>query len=578
MDGLGQINSPKSIVTRDYVEHYGVCSTAASTQAKVVTIPALTDLHEGERIIVKFANSQAYNGAPTLNVNGLGAKNIKRYGFTDASLNEWVAGEMLLLVYDGAYWVILDRGLKGDKWEEKGLGITGASAGQVVTVATVDSNGVPTSWTVSDVTYTLTVTAETQDGVTVTGQTVTVRSGGHSGEIYATAAYDGHPVTFSLPKGFTYYVSITANLEHHFNPTTASGIITNSDASVVLTYSDFHTIKLASDIKAALNADIDLTDLVGEAITCNNGAMSWDVVDYNDEVSDNRPEITLLHTYTLPSNMVFEPPQATGYYENGLAAGNYKFKWNATVCYFTLLNAIPAGGQLRATNSAFYTYASQSATTASETGTVSTTELENAIDLGSTGVELNHHDRINYGSNNLGESGLFAWITSDAPASTQMPRINKYSRPYSVNSPGFMAQVDSEFLSAIEETDWVCSANSVYEAPPELGGIATKGTTYTVRSKFCLASQKNIFGTYDGVDDGTTIFDLYVGAENADRIKYYNNSARYWWLRSPRPSHSYFVRGVLTSGALGSSGADGSGGVVLACKIKKSQNPDAVAS
>ena len=111
MDGLGQINSPKSIVTRDYVEHYGVCSTSASTQAKVVTIPALTDLHEGERIIVKFANSQTYNGVPTLNVNGLGAKNIKRYGSTDASLNEWVAGEMLLLVYDGTYWVILDRGL-----------------------------------------------------------------------------------------------------------------------------------------------------------------------------------------------------------------------------------------------------------------------------------------------------------------------------------------------------------------------------------------------------------------------------------------------------------------------------------
>lgn len=451
-----------------------------------------------------------------------------------------------------------------------GMGITGASVGQIATVKTVDANGKPTSWEAASVKYTLTVTAVTQDSVTVTGQTVTVREGGATGNVFATAAYDGQPVSFSLPVGFAYYVSISDTLASHFGPTTASGIVTDANIAVTLTYNDFSTIRTASGIKAALNADIDLTNLVGEAITCNNGAMSWDVVDYNDEVSDNRPEITLLHTYTLPSNMVFEPPQATGYYENGLAAGNYKFKWNATVCYFTLLNAIPAGGQLRATNTAFYTYASQSATVASETGTVSTTELENAIDLGSTGVELNHHDRINYGSNNLGESGLFAWITSDAPASTQMPRINKYSRPYSVNSPGFMAQVDSEFLSAIEETDWVCSANRVYEAPSELGGIATKGTTYTVRSKFCLASQKNIFGTYDGVYDGTTIFDLYVGAENADRIKYYNNSALPWWLRSPNQSYSGNVRIVSNSGALSSYGANYIYGVVLACKIKKS--------
>ena len=49
------------------------------------------------------------------------------------------------------------------------------------------------------ITHTLTVTVLTQDNVTVTGQTVTVRADDASGEVYATAAYEGQPVSFSVP-------------------------------------------------------------------------------------------------------------------------------------------------------------------------------------------------------------------------------------------------------------------------------------------------------------------------------------------------------------------------------------------
>lgn len=86
---------------------YGQCSTGASTAAKVVTLsPALTELKTGEVIFVKFTNANSVAN-PTLNVNGLGAKNIRRYGTTSPSTSaasSWNAGSVVALVYDGSYW------------------------------------------------------------------------------------------------------------------------------------------------------------------------------------------------------------------------------------------------------------------------------------------------------------------------------------------------------------------------------------------------------------------------------------------------------------------------------------------
>lgn len=91
---------------------YGTCATAAATAAKVVVCEDFTsaDLVEGTVINVKFTNAQTYNGAPTLNVNSTGAKNIKRVGTTNAARYEWLAGEVLQFVYDGSYWMLTDGG------------------------------------------------------------------------------------------------------------------------------------------------------------------------------------------------------------------------------------------------------------------------------------------------------------------------------------------------------------------------------------------------------------------------------------------------------------------------------------
>lgn len=90
---------------------YGVCDTAAATAAKTVTISGITELAAGLSIRVKFTNAQTYNGAPTLNVNSLGAKNIMRNGTTKAARYEWLGGEVVDFVYDGTEWIIADGGI-----------------------------------------------------------------------------------------------------------------------------------------------------------------------------------------------------------------------------------------------------------------------------------------------------------------------------------------------------------------------------------------------------------------------------------------------------------------------------------
>lgn len=90
---------------------YGTCVTAAATQAKTVTIDGLTALQAGDIFVLIMSSGQTYNGAPTLNVNSLGAINIRRITGTNAGQYEWVAGQVVSLVYNGTHFIIMDGGL-----------------------------------------------------------------------------------------------------------------------------------------------------------------------------------------------------------------------------------------------------------------------------------------------------------------------------------------------------------------------------------------------------------------------------------------------------------------------------------
>lgn len=109
IDGVS-FNGSASIV------HWGTCDTAAATQAKVVSCAGFS-LAAGSRITVKFTNGNTSGSvkgntttniipqasAPTMNVNGTGAKQIK-VGGEFAGEGFINAGDVHDFVYDGTFW------------------------------------------------------------------------------------------------------------------------------------------------------------------------------------------------------------------------------------------------------------------------------------------------------------------------------------------------------------------------------------------------------------------------------------------------------------------------------------------
>lgn len=91
-------------------EHpYGVCTTAATTADKTVTIDysGTLTLFTGLTVHIKFSyQNTAAN--PTLNVNGTGAKPIV-CGSESTVQCSWVGGTVVTLTYDGTNWVIDQR-------------------------------------------------------------------------------------------------------------------------------------------------------------------------------------------------------------------------------------------------------------------------------------------------------------------------------------------------------------------------------------------------------------------------------------------------------------------------------------
>lgn len=114
--------------------YYGVCSTAADTVAKTVTVENFSSLVTGAMVIVKFTEANSAS-SPTLNVNSTGAKPICRYGTTAASTNTsttgWRAGAVQIFVYDGTSWI-------RDFWENTTYSNAGLGCGYA-TCSTAES-------------------------------------------------------------------------------------------------------------------------------------------------------------------------------------------------------------------------------------------------------------------------------------------------------------------------------------------------------------------------------------------------------------------------------------------------------
>lgn len=86
------------------ITHYGVCSTAAATAAKTVSLTGFT-LATGARVLVKFSVTNTASN-PTLNVNSTGAKAIMYRG-SAINASYLAASRIQEFVYDGTDWELV---------------------------------------------------------------------------------------------------------------------------------------------------------------------------------------------------------------------------------------------------------------------------------------------------------------------------------------------------------------------------------------------------------------------------------------------------------------------------------------
>lgn len=93
----------------DYLKHTGYAVATGTVNNYVATLnPALSAYAEGVtlRLKVNIANT----GASTLNVNGLGAKGIKKSSGSAVSAGNLKAGSIYTLTYDGTDFILQGEG------------------------------------------------------------------------------------------------------------------------------------------------------------------------------------------------------------------------------------------------------------------------------------------------------------------------------------------------------------------------------------------------------------------------------------------------------------------------------------
>jgi len=186
-----------------------------------------------------------------------------------------------------------------------------------------------------------------------------------------------------------------------------------------------------------------------------------------------------------------------------------------------------------------------------------------------TAGHANFTQRNQYGSNRAAHAAHQKWLNSDAAgaasgaiASWWTPS-DEFDMPIKSTLPGWLHGLDPEFRACLAKV-WKRTAKSIadgygYEDTQELIWVPSMTEVgFGNNNSVVETSPKGSAG-----DPNFTVYPLYDGATNADRIKYQGTTARYWFLRSPNPSNAGGVRGVNTDGSLnGSGGAHNAYGAV----------------
>lgn len=333
---------------------------------------------------------------------------------------------------------------------------------------------------------------------------------------------------------------------------------------------------------------------IGDQLICQKDGVNivWNVLAHNQDVPTDS---TLTRSMTLGMHniyamMTFDNREAAFATESGLTAGTYNFTvgqhpWVSAdvgkTYQFTLTQDVPANGQIvfnNAYNATFNnatvsTYSDGTSTTAIESATMtegsSGTSLGTINNAGTPASGINSIQRALLGSNNYKESAIRQWLNSDQVAGSVWTPQTKFDRlPSWINSSkGFMNGLDADFKAVIGEITFNTARNTVSDG----GGYDT------MSDKFRLLARENVYAGKEvsTVDEGG-VYDYYskysshssasTGADT-NRIKRYNNSPNWWWLRSPFSGHAFSARGIYSDGSLGNYSAGDGYGVVVACNV-----------
>ena len=191
-------------------------------------------------------------------------------------------------------------------------------------------------------------------------------------------------------------------------------------------------------------------------------------------------------------------------------------------------------------------------------------------------AHVNFTQRNANGSNRAAHAAHGKWLNSDAAgagsgaiASWWTPS-DEFDMPIVSTLPGWLHGLDPEFRARLAKV-WKRTAKSIadgygYDDTQELVWVPSMTEIFGSNNNSIVeTSPKGSAGD----PNWTGAYPLYVGATNADRIKYQSATARYWFLRSPHPSFASLVRYVNTDGSLysGSGGAAYAGGAVAGLSI-----------
>lgn len=170
-------------------------------------------------------------------------------------------------------------------------------------------------------------------------------------------------------------------------------------------------------------------------------------------------------------------------------------------------------------------------------------------------------NRAQYGCNRWDWSAIRQWMNSAAAPGEWWTAQHEYDAApaYAATLAGFMADLPADFLSA------VAPARLTTALPNADGG----GSVETV-DRFWAPSRTEIFGALDGELSEGVQMTKYVGATDADRIKYnVTGTASGWGLRSPSRLDSHHIANVAAVGVLQELSwvSSWGGGCVPACII-----------